>query len=191
MMAPTISTVREDVVSGDVSITFGRAMSLFSDPVSGRPLASAFYFNGEEALQPDSAWIIGTTVVLRPPEELNVTTVSYVPSKNYPGTTTLFQGPWLVDEMGVGALSFADVPVIPSSVQQEERVAERVVKVIRWGEAVASDLTVDQISLIDVRGQVVSTPVHDGVATVPHGTSPGVYAVLSSSGPIGMVCIVP
>jgi len=86
-----------------------------------------------------------------------VSTVSYVPSKNDPITNTLYSGPWLTDEVGVGLLTFHNIPVIPSSVE-EESILQSTQQITR---------------VMDLRGRVISDPLH---------LSPGAYLFVMGEG---------
>lgn len=157
VLAPTIHAVRQDVVNGTISIQVRNAHSLQIISEPGKPLTTAFYFNGTETLRPDSAWIVGTSIVLRPASGVAVSTVSYVPSKNDPVTNTLYSGPWLTDEVGVGMLTFHNIPVIPSSVEEESPV-----------------VSTQQITCVmDLRGRIISDPLH---------LSPGAYLIITGEG---------
>ncbi len=157
VLAPTFATVRQDVTNGDISITTKNARSLQITQANGQPLTSAFFFNGTETLRPDSAWIVGTSVVLRPSTDVTVNTVSYVPSKNDPFTSALYSGPWITDEVGSGMLTFHNISVIPSSVDQESAVSS----------------TQSIICVMDVSGRVMIDPSN---------LSPGAYLFVFGEG---------
>ena len=82
----------------------------------------------------------GNRVTLFLAEPSNATTISYVPEDYYPGTTTVYQGPWLMNARGVGAFSFAGVPISeydPSSVRNTLLPDESITA--RWRRDEAGD----------------------------------------------------
>jgi hypothetical protein len=161
VLAPTFATVRQDVTNGHISITIKNARSLQITQANGQPLSSVFFFNGTETLRPDSAWIVGTSVILRPASGVNVNTVSYVPSKTDPFTSALYSGPWITDEVGSGLLTFHNIPVIPSSVvESTEQASPQITRVV------------------DLRGRVMLDPSN---------LSPGAYLVVFGEG-AGRTC---
>lgn len=176
--APTVHRVRSDVGTGDVTITMRYAESILVTEDQARPLTSAFFFNSDESLHPDSVWIEGTTVILRPPATTSPTTVSYVPSKNDASTNALYQGPWLTDEIGVGALTFHDLPVIPSSVKEDRAWQPSSGQTLRRGELITRNPNVQRVILTGVRGGVIPVDRSPNGYLVPNEISPGAYAVV-------------
>jgi hypothetical protein len=170
VLAPTIQSARIDVTNGDISIQMKNARSLLSIEASGQPLTTAFFFNGTETLRPDSVWIEGTTVVLRPASGTTVTTVSYVPSKYDPFTNAVYAGPWLTDEVGVGVLTFHNIPVIPSSVDESEESTPIPSVVVR-----RSDLS-------NVADHQIIFDMHGASTTDPSTLAPGVYVIVRGQG---------
>ena len=45
-----------------------------------------------------------------------------MPDYAYDDATSIYQGPWLVTAGGIGALSFHNVPVVPTSVEEAQQV---------------------------------------------------------------------
>ena len=175
--APTIHRVRQDVSTGVITITTKYASSLLVTDDGGRPLSAAFFLNGQESLNPDEVWIEGSTIVLRPPAGITPTTVSYVPSKNDAATNALFQGPWLTDEVGVGLLSFHDVPVIASSVDEENEHHAIDRKVVKRGQVERLHLDAHGVSCTTIHGNPVSIESGEGWYRVPEQVAPGPYAL--------------
>lgn len=170
VLAPTILSARQDVTNGNISIQFTNARALQIIQASGQPLHTAFFFNGTETLRPDSAWVVGTSVVLRPASGSSVTTVSYVPARNDPFTNTLFAGPWLMDEVGSGVITFHNIPVIPSSVEEETSTTMHHAVIMRRS-ALLEYLNAG--SLVNMHGATVAD-----VSSV----APGVYVIVRVQG---------
>ena len=54
-----------------------------------------------------------------------------MPDVYYPGTTTIYEGPWLMNSRGVGAFTFAGVeiaPYDPSGVEEDESDAGKILR---------------------------------------------------------------
>lgn len=73
-------------------------------------LAEAFYLD-TTSLHVESGWIVGDTVMLKLISPSNAKTITYLPDQNYVGTATVYEGPWLLNKRGLGALSFANIPI--------------------------------------------------------------------------------
>lgn len=88
-----------------------------------RTAKEAFFANSVPSQQPLRVTVADNVVELL--FDTPVSRFSYVPDKHYLGTTVVYQGPWLVNESGVGALTFHDVDVAPTSINEEVVGAER------------------------------------------------------------------
>ncbi len=82
-----------------------------------RRATDAWFANSDPALHPRSVSVSGSTVTLVFPT--SVTRISYVPDYAYDDGSTIYQGPWLLTSTGFGVLSFHNVPVVPTSVEEE------------------------------------------------------------------------
>lgn len=76
-----------------------------------RQLADAFELDGVGG-HVLSGRASGDTVVLRLRGPATAAAIGYVPHRNYPGTEVLYEGPWLLDETGLGAFAFAAIPIV-------------------------------------------------------------------------------
>lgn len=88
------------------------ALNMTNEPtVAGeiRTHKQAFFANGADTLMPTSIMVDANEVRLTFPTAVN--TISYIPPMYYARTTVTYEGPFLVNEHGVGALMFANVPV--------------------------------------------------------------------------------
>ncbi|MBC8145457.1 MAG: T9SS type A sorting domain-containing protein [bacterium] len=75
-----------------------------------RRIENAFYL--DDTLNDwQSARASGDTVYLSLGTRGSATTVSYIPSMVYPGSTLVYEGPWVTNQRGVGAFSFFRYPV--------------------------------------------------------------------------------
>ena len=157
-LAPRVQGAGIDPSLRTVTVSFDRATMIVEVQNASHSLNEAFYFNGNEGMQPDSAWIKGTTVVLKLPEEIGeaVTDVSYVPSKGYLGTTETYAGPWLVDEVGVGALSFFRVPVITTSIEVFPAMESQSPLIVRKGNHISLGFLAQRAELISINGEVTT-----------------------------------
>lgn len=74
-------------------------------------LAKAFTLDDDISGIVDTGYARGDTLFLQLLSSVDATTIGYVPDKNYPGTSVLYEGPWLVDAEGDGAFAFAGIPI--------------------------------------------------------------------------------
>ena len=116
--SPTVRQVTQ-INSTTVRVEFDRAdgLRMTSDTVvAGVPRRStdAWFANADSWMHPTSVIVSGSSVVLTFPS--TVYHVSYVPDYTYDDDVTVFQGPWLVNAQGVGALSFYDVSVTTTGI---------------------------------------------------------------------------
>ncbi len=91
------------VFSGNVTLNWGA-------DTSGQSLLNYFYFDGAYG-NVNSYSISKDTLYLNLTNPGYASKVTYLPNIYYNGTTTLYQGPWLKNANGVGALSFFEFPV--------------------------------------------------------------------------------
>lgn len=140
-----------------------------------RLLVDAFLLDDVESLVTAGS-AHGSTVFIETAEPSGAERVSYVPEDFYPGTSTLYQGPWLMTSRGVGALTFAGVPVEPwSSLSVGDRVgprrelrAQRTDGVIRVDYRVVGGNPIDpdlEFLLVDAEGRIVARSLGEWSAT--------------------------
>jgi hypothetical protein len=141
-----------------VQLRFARATSLRFTPDTAaggeiRYTKHAFFANGNEVEYPSAVRVSGNTVELDFPVGVPVSAISYVPDTFYPGTEAVYQGPWLVTESGVGALTFHNVPVTATGVASDgnEGRDRMNMLVVRPGQAVSCPATSDILRFVDVR----------------------------------------
>ena len=194
-LAPRPIAAGYDESQRTVAITFDRAEAIFERPTAGRELREAFFFNGFETVLPDTVWTRGTTVIMRAPAEETIRTVSYVPSKNYLlNDPTVFAGPWIVDERGVGALSFHNIPLVPTSVEEDS--GELVVtQIARKGERVELPVGIKEVHFIDVSGRVVAVrEVSVNRVEVPKSLETGLFLLKNGQNQaenVGKLLVIP
>lgn len=87
-----------------------------------RTARDAFFADGDPAVRPTTVATHESGIDLR--FDSPIRRLSYVPDKYYHGSAVVFQGPWLVNGQGVGALTFHNVDVVPTSVQLDESRSE-------------------------------------------------------------------
>lgn len=125
-LSPTI----EEATSGPDSVVRVRfrytdQLMMSSDIIVNgirRSAVDAWFANDTPTLHPRSVDVQGATVTLVFPRA--VTRISYVPDFAYDNAATVYQGPWLVTTGGIGALSFHNVPVVPTSVREVEQAID-------------------------------------------------------------------
>lgn len=112
-----------------------------------RVARDAWFANATPSLHPISVRVEGRSVELVFPYDPPVNSISYVPDYTYDDGTTVFQGPWLTTLGGIGALSFHNIPMNSTDVQDE------------YSET--SDNAAELRQIVDVTGRVVGTSEED------------------------------
>lgn len=151
-----------------VRITFKRANQMRMTPdslIAGaiRTSRDAFFANGDPNMIPTKVNVTSNAVELTFAN--SVARVSYIPDKTYVGTNDIYEGPWLVNADGVGALTFHNVETQPTSVA-EERIDRDNIEMIN-----------EKLLAHDVRGRIVATS-REQLAKL----GSGVYIVLRPNG---------
>lgn len=184
---PARAPVPSQVVAGTgaqlVVVSTRHAINLYATAAEAKPLSSSFYFNGVEGLQPDSAWLVGSTIVLQCPSDLTPETVSYIPSKLDLVSGTVYGGPWITDEVGVGLLSFHKLPIVHTSVlftlASDRHLPPRVCT--RGASIPLPDQAyVEQV--VSYSGSVATATKSVGSFTVPNTFAAGLYLLKISAG---------
>ena len=75
-----------------------------------RRIQEAFHLDGKSGAV-DSVMIQGDTLYLELSTPSSARFLSYTPDRTYDGDTAVYQGPWLVNSRGVGALTFYNIPI--------------------------------------------------------------------------------
>jgi hypothetical protein len=166
-----------------IRVDFDRALGLrmTSDVVVAgkvRTPNQAWFANNDAKLHPESVTVQGSSVLLR--FSLPVTSVSYVPDYAYDDGSTIFQGPWLVNEDGVGALTFHDVAVTTTDVSEEPLLNDnRQPQIMIHQSALLSHDFVRRASaLYDLSGVAYATDLSSIQSLLP-----GMYTVIVNSQP--------
>lgn len=101
-----------DSTRTEIGLQFNQPVTVSIDSL-GHALREAFFLEGDSANRIDSTRIDTTDnlvrLFLRSPSPAGA--VSYTPSIYYPGTSEVFQGPWLKNSREVGALTFHQFPI--------------------------------------------------------------------------------
>lgn len=148
----------------------------------GRTKDLAFFADGDETKTPTLVDVLNDEVHLT--FATPVTTVSYIPANFYKGTQTNYEGPWLVNAKGVGALTFHEFPVrfpltgVEHDVLTHTSGTRRIVDV---GEVVdlvgASD---GNVRIVDLRGSVVHEVIlSNGTGFVVPALAAAPYVVIA------------
>lgn len=129
----------------------------------------AFFADGNDAMTPQSVLVDGDEVILT--FLAPVSKVSYIPSMYYAGTAVIYEGPWLTNARGVGALTFHDYPVsVLSGIEEAAYISTNYIqRIVDIGETVTLANVFDgTVRILDMRGaEVHSTPLSNGTFTIP------------------------
>jgi hypothetical protein len=153
MTSPTIDeALCADGSCTRVRLAFRRGSGLRFTPdttVGGalRRATDAFFGNGDTAVRPRSVDVDPETGTVTLDFEERVTTVSYIPDTYYAGTNVVYQGPWLVTAQGVGALTFHNIAVSTTTVDDSRRA----------GSTEFVEPEPRNVVVIDVRGRIITT----------------------------------
>jgi len=161
-----------------IRVNFSRAegLRMTSDVLVGnvvrRPV-DAWFANNDGKLHPTSVRTEGASVVLsfsRP-----VTSVSYVPDYAYDDGSTVFQGPWLVNGNGIGALSFHDVPVVTTDIRDDQADYQEPASgvIIQQAHLPTHPLLQDAAAVFDLSGQRYATH-----GSALQSLAPGIYTAM-------------
>jgi hypothetical protein len=107
----------KDTTHTRITLRFDQPVVLPDDP----SIKKYFYLDemGDiaESIFSDTAGC-ALTLVLK--AKSNARNVGYIPSVYYPGTYTIYNGPWLFNRRGVGALTFYNLPIQASPLLSED-----------------------------------------------------------------------
>lgn len=166
-----------------VRVDFDRAVGLrmTSDVIVAgkiRTSSQAWFANNDGKLHPESVMIQGNSALLRFSKP--VSSVSYVPDYAYDDGSTIFQGPWLVNGEGVGALTFHEVPVITTDVTDERvlDVYDQSPIIVHQSALLSHDCVRNASALYDLNGQSYPTDPSSLQSLLP-----GMYTVIVNSLP--------
>jgi hypothetical protein len=191
-MSPTLvraTSINDERTTVRLEFAHAQGLRMSPDLTAGGALhtaADAFFANNDETLHPTAVTTddthMSSDVILTFP--VPVTTVSYIPAKYYPGTNTIYEGPWLLDGDGSGVLTFHEVEVsVGTSVAESVGGSVRgsaafVIEQDRSVEWMRSVLHITDADLViyDARGTTVATSLH----AVPR-MSPGLYQLRTGS----------
>lgn len=77
-----------------------------------RSISDALFLNDSvQAVR--SVQVVGDTLLLNLSAAYPGARISYIPDQSYAGTSVIYEGPWIVNQRGVGAFSFHRFPVRP------------------------------------------------------------------------------
>jgi Carbohydrate esterase, sialic acid-specific acetylesterase len=95
----------------ELRLVFDRATEvIWPDDTLGYKMEQAFFVN-DSAVSIIAGECIGDTVILHLSDYSTALTVSYLPGRYYPDTNRIYQGPWIKNPRGIGALSFHQFPI--------------------------------------------------------------------------------
>jgi hypothetical protein len=135
-----------------------------------------YFYLGNDTSTVSAISTEGSKLVLHLKAPSNATVISYLPDMNYNHTSVIYEGPWLTNSRGVGALSFRRFPITDSvtlsvlSVNNEginisvypNPFSERAV--LRYSVVNTSRVKID---IVDVLGRTIHTLVNE---VMPEGS---------------------
>lgn len=181
----TAPAVRQAVALGQnvYRVDFDRSIGLrmTSDVVVGgvvRRPTDAWFADNDGKLHPTYVQVEGNSVTMGFAKA--VSTISYVPDYAYDDGTTVFQGPWLVNADGVGALTFHNVGVTTTNVYDSiDHLQDSLRSVFIQQSSIASHQWLQNAQAIyDINGQSYATDSSTLVALAP-----GMYTAIVNSYP--------
>lgn len=115
-------------------------------------------------------------------------TLTYIPDKVYPGTTVVYEGPWIVNERGYGACSFYRVPVTERQLTTVNSSQVHHTKLFVYPSPAKAELTISftsqdestyHVQMFNINGEVVwctslnaipgYNDLHVNITTLPNG----------------------
>ncbi|MBL8025516.1 MAG: hypothetical protein JNL74_03850 [Fibrobacteres bacterium] len=133
--ADTLAIEPPDVVSAyHTSLLRNQIAVEFTQPVNWNgalttrnwfhSIKSAFQVDSSSANVKSVSWdSVNSRILVNLTKSLSATRISYLPELYYPDTNITYEGPWLVNSRGVGALAFLQFPVtLPDSVRDTTQI---------------------------------------------------------------------
>jgi hypothetical protein len=156
-----------------------------------RKLADYFYV-GTDTNAVTRGWFAGDTLYLKLNAPAKHNTLTYLPDTYYNTSDSLviYEGPWLVSARGIGALSFANVPILPAGIF---RVSMKESSKISWSILPNPSHAFSTISIESTANEDVSIALYDDLGRfVSHlyqgrlQSGPNAIAIDLSNYPSGM-----
>ncbi len=96
----------------EISIRFDSPVVWAADTL-GASMEDYFFLDGDWGIV-DSGYVDtdGYTVVLRLFIPSSASTITYLPNMTYHGSEEIYEGPWIRNPRGIGALSFFEFPLV-------------------------------------------------------------------------------
>ncbi|MDZ4745731.1 MAG: sialate O-acetylesterase [bacterium] len=142
----------------------------------------AFFANSTPAMRPTSVELDGNEVKLRFAQP--VTSISYIPGYGYFDTpAVIYEGPWLTNARGVGALTFLDFPVsVISGVDNTDVILTTQRRLVDIGDNISfANLIDNPVRILDMRGaEVYVGTLSNGTIQIPALAS-APYLIVSST----------
>ena len=107
-----------DSINTKIILVFGharRGLYLTPDTVVNRKLmrlVDYFYLDSISG-NVRSVVVSGDTLKLQLTAPTNAKTISYLPDETYDNDSSIYEGPWIINQRDIGALSFNNVPILP------------------------------------------------------------------------------
>ncbi|MBN9399996.1 MAG: hypothetical protein J0I17_07465 ['Candidatus Kapabacteria' thiocyanatum] len=176
--SPVVRNVRwTDGSRRTIRLAFDSRGALTFEPLTDgagtyRGLEQAFLIDGRTAAV-DNVYTEGSNVFVRLKEGVQATSITYVPDTYYTDGTTIYEGPWILNARGMGALTFRNLPIDEPSVSVPARdiMEGRHVRtmIVRRGDALKDDDGPCVIHWYGLGGHIVTTTTADekGESIVP------------------------
>lgn len=119
--SPTVRSIRwTDGNRRTIRVTFDSKGPLAFEPLTDgagayRGLEQAFLIDGRTDVV-EYVYTEGSSVFVRLKEGAHAAAITYVPDTYYTDGTTIYEGPWILNARGMGALTFRNLPIDEPSV---------------------------------------------------------------------------
>ena len=107
-----------EIIDGEIpkiKLSFDQTVIWPADTL-GAKMKDNFFLVGDNVTKIDSGYAADNTIFLLLSSGTSATGVSYVPNKYYPGTHTIYEGPWVRNPRSVSALTFYNYPLTMTDV---------------------------------------------------------------------------
>lgn len=145
----TVALVRQPSMNRQevrISFVHGGDLLMTSDALIGgtlRTATHAWFANNTATLHPSAVRVSGGEVTLEFPYDPPISAISYVPDYAYDDGAAVYQGPWLTSLNGVGALSFHNLPMTTTDVDDDSHYSTERTEELR--------------QIVDMTGRIVAT----------------------------------
>lgn len=148
----------------------GSSLMLTRDTVVGGvpALLKDYFYLGTDTSSVMSISTEGSKLILHLKSPSNANVVSYLPDMNYNRFAVIYEGPWLVNSRGIGALSFWRFPITDSATLSTPSITTEGISISAYPNPFSGRTTIEYtvptttlvtIEVTDVLGRLVQTLV--------------------------------